>query len=69
MSLWEGVINVLDGVGRDGSTRALGRFQIPNLNDARPTSRPTKSTIAVSRYLRGRVGDVEDGSSVVATGS
>ena len=68
MSLSEGVVNTADGFGRD-PTRALGTVQIPDLYDARPTRTLTKSTTAITRYLRERVGDGEDESSVVATGS
>ena len=67
MSLSEGVVNTADGFGRD-PTR-LGTVQIPDLYDARPTRTLTKSTTAITRYLRERVGDGGDESSVVATGS
>ena len=63
MSLSEGVV-VVDTA--DG----FGRTQIPDLYDARPTRTLTKSTAAaMTRYLRERVGDGKDDSSVVATGS
>lgn len=55
----EGVVDTADG---------FGRTQIPDLYDARPTRTLTKSTAAMTRYLRERV-DGKDDSSVVATGS
>jgi len=68
MSLSEGVADTADGFGRD-PTRALGRIRIPDiLYDARPTRTLTKSTTTMTQYLRERVGDGEDDSSVVATG-
>ena len=68
LSEGEGVVNTADGFGRD-PTRALGTIQIPDLYDARPTRTLTKSTTAITRYLRERVGGGEGDSSVVATGS